>query len=110
MHDMFTSPQYHTSPRSNKCNPVAVSPLVPNIAFVLRLEADLTMLMSFGDGKERDETQMQVLLTAAGFTPGRLLPSTGLMAIQEAAPTPAPAAAAALTKGAGQQARKNKHA
>jgi hypothetical protein len=44
------------------------------------------MLMSFGDGKERDEQQSRALLRAAGFTPGRLLPTTGLMTIMEATP------------------------
>jgi hypothetical protein len=46
----------------------------------------MTMLMAFGDGKERDEQQMQVLLEAAGFAMGRLVPTTGVMAIIEAAP------------------------
>lgn len=51
-----------------------------------RLEADMTMLMSFGDGKERDEAQTQVLLEAAGFRMGRLVPTTGVMSIIEAMP------------------------
>lgn len=46
----------------------------------------MTMLMSFGDGKERDEAQTQVLLEAAGFRMGRLVPTTGVMSIIEAMP------------------------
>lgn len=52
------------------------------------------MLKSFGDGKERDERQTRVLLEAAGFSPGRLLPTTGLMTIQEAVPVREPEATA----------------
>jgi hypothetical protein len=58
------------------------------------LEADVVMLKSFGDGKERDEHQTRVLLEAAGFSPGRLLPTTGLMTIQEAVPVREPEATA----------------
>jgi hypothetical protein len=47
------------------------------------------MLASYGDGKERDEAQSHVLLRAAGFKPGRLVATTGLMTIQEATPAPA---------------------
>jgi hypothetical protein len=92
-----------------------------------RLEIDLTMLMAFGDAKERDEEQSRKLLQDGGFTPGRLVPTTGaplsgghhdtgtashrlcaaaaacqppgLMTIQEA--VPAAAAAAAVAAGAG---------
>jgi hypothetical protein len=63
-------------------------------SLLLRLEADVTMLMSFGDGKERDEAQSDVLLRAAGFKPGRLVATTGLMTIQEATPAAAVAAVA----------------
>lgn len=52
------------------------------------------MLASFGDGKERDEAQSHVLLRAAGFKPGRLVATTGLMTIQEATPAPTPPGAA----------------
>jgi hypothetical protein len=63
------------------------------------------MLVSFGDGKERDEAQSHVLLRAAGFKPGRLVPTTGLMTIQEATPAPADPGAAAN----GTNSRKHKH-
>jgi hypothetical protein len=59
-----------------------------------RLEADLTMLMSYGDGKERDEQQTRALFTAGGFTMGKISPTNGLMAVIEAVPTPASTAAA----------------
>jgi len=56
--------------------------------FSHRLEADLTMLMAYGDGKERNEGQTQALLEAGGFNMRGIIPSNGLMAVIEAIPVP----------------------
>jgi hypothetical protein len=66
------------------------------------------MLAHFGDGKERDEAQSHVLLRAAGFKPGRLVPTTGLMTIQEAMPALAAPVPGATTDGI--KSRRHKHA
>jgi len=61
--------------------------------FSHRLEADLTMLMAYGDGKERNEGQTQALLEAGGFNMRGIIPSNGLMAVIEAIPVPGKAGA-----------------
>ena len=66
--------------------------------FSHRLKADLTMLMAFGDGKERDEGQTQALLEAGGFNMGKISPTNGLMVVIEAIPVPAKAGAPVLIR------------
>lgn len=51
-----------------------------------RLVHDLTMLVQFGDAKERDEREFEQLLGAAGFRLERVIPTKGLFFIVEAVP------------------------
>jgi len=62
-----------------------------------RLDTDLTMLMVYGDGKERDELQTKALLEAGGFSLRCISPTNGLMAVIEASPVPSTAAAVSAT-------------
>lgn len=51
-----------------------------------RHSSDMTMLMMFGSGKERDERQFSALLAEAGWGLLRVTPTAGLFCILEAAP------------------------
>ncbi len=59
----------------------ALSPLLEP-----RLLADICMLALFGGGRERSEGQFRALLAAAGFRLVRVVPTSGLLCVLEAAP------------------------
>lgn len=46
----------------------------------------MTMLMSFGDGKERSKAQFEQLFAASGFKLQRIVPTNGIMLVLEALP------------------------
>lgn len=51
-----------------------------------RLVGDVHMLVQYGDAQERSEQQFSELLTAAGFTLNRILPTKSLFFVLEASP------------------------
>jgi hypothetical protein len=51
-----------------------------------RRRADITMLMTFGYGKERSLEQFEMLFRASGWRLTRVVPSTGLLNVVEAQP------------------------
>eukprot|EP00879_Flechtneria_rotunda_P017666 GHRR01018518.1.p2 GENE.GHRR01018518.1~~GHRR01018518.1.p2 ORF type:complete len:248 (+),score=69.50 GHRR01018518.1:1346-2089(+) len=51
-----------------------------------RRGSDMTMLMSFGDGKERNKQEFEALLALSGFKLQRIIPTCGAFLVLEAVP------------------------